>query len=257
MPKSERKPSSSSTPLTMTMHARTDRAPGAPQKVLVVLHQEQSTPARIGRILQQMGYVLDVRRPRFGDPLPEHMHDHAGAVIFGGPMSANDSDEFIRKEIDWVGVALRDEAPLLGVCLGGQMIARHLGERVYTHDAEHVEIGYYPIRATDHGRQLCDAPFPEHVYQWHREGFDLPSDATLLAEGDVFPVQAFGYGSATAIQFHPEVTLENIYRWTTRAGERMHGVGAQPRGHHVEGWYQHDAPVAQWIRAYLATWARK
>lgn len=225
-------------------------------KVLIVLHQEQSTPARIGRILKRLGFELDIRRPRFGDPLPSSMTDHAGAVVFGGPMSANDNEDYIKREIDWMGVPLRDKAPLLGVCLGGQMIAKHLGERVYTHDEEHVEIGYYPVRATEHGEALCEAPFPQHVYQWHREGFDLPRGAQLLAEGDVFPVQAFGYGSLTAIQFHPEVTLENIYRWTTRAGERMHGKGAQPRGAHVEGWFMHDAAVSRWIESYLRAWTK-
>lgn len=235
--------------------ASTKPQSGTRPKVLVVLHQERSTAARIGRVLQHMGFALDIRRPRFGDPLPQTMHEHAGAVIFGGPMSANDPDDFIKREIDWVGVCLRDKAPLLGVCLGGQMVARHLGERVYQHDKDCVEIGYYPIRSTEAGDALCDTPFPAHVYQWHREGFDLPKGATLLAEGDVFPVQAFAYGSATAIQFHPEVTLENIYRWTTRAGDRMHGPGAQPRGDHIQGWFMHDKPVSDWIRAYLAKWS--
>lgn len=233
----------------------TNSTPAAKPRVLVVLHQEHSTPARIGRVLQQLGFDLDIRRPRFGDPLPASMREHAGAVIFGGPMSANDPDDFIKQEIDWVGVCLRDNAPLLGVCLGGQMVARHLGERVCLHHKDCVEIGYYPVRPTQAGEAMCKAPFPAHVYQWHREGFDLPKGATLLAEGDVFPVQAFAYGSATAIQFHPEVTLENIYRWTTRAGERMHGPGAQPRGHHIEGWFMYDKPVSDWIRAYLAQWS--
>ena len=80
--------------------ARTDRrdAPGrtaSERRVLVVLHQEQSTPGRIGRLLRENGYRLDVRRPRFGDPLPRTMEAHAGAVVFGGPMSANDADDWL------------------------------------------------------------------------------------------------------------------------------------------------------------------
>ncbi len=144
-------------------------------------------------------------------------------------MSANDPDDFVRREIDWIGVPLRENKPLLGICLGAQMIARHLGERVYLHDNAGAEIGYYAVRPTDHGRALCESPFPETVYQWHREGFDKPRCATLLAEGDMFPVQGFQYGSATALQFHPDVTYISICRWTTRAGDRMHGNGTQPR----------------------------
>src|SRR5205085_12210770 len=101
--------------------------------VLMVLHQETSTPGRVGNALRDRGYPLDIRRPRFGDPLPTTMAEHAGAVIFGGPQSANDPDDFIKAEIDFVGVPLRENKPYLGICLGAQMMAKHLGERVYMH----------------------------------------------------------------------------------------------------------------------------
>jgi GMP synthase (glutamine-hydrolysing) len=64
-----------------------------PEPILIILHQEHSTPGRVGYSLRRLGYGLDVRRPRFGDPLPETLRDHAAAVIFGGPMSANDDDD--------------------------------------------------------------------------------------------------------------------------------------------------------------------
>src|SRR5438045_7413017 len=86
--------------------------------VLMVLHQETSTPGRVGNALRALGYSLDIRRPRFGDSLPETLDRHAGAVIFGGPMSANDSDDYVRREIDWIEVPLREQRPFLGICLG-------------------------------------------------------------------------------------------------------------------------------------------
>ena len=101
--------------------------------------------------------------------------------------------DFIKREIDWIGVPLKENKPFLGICLGGQMLARHLGGRVDFHGEGHVEVGYYPIRPTLEGRAICEV-WPDHVYQWHREGFDLPPGATLLAEGDTFPVQAFRQG---------------------------------------------------------------
>src|SRR5713101_9369428 len=85
--------------------------------VLIVLHQETSTPGRVGNALLALGHKLDIRRPRFGDPLPETLDRHAGAVIFGGPMSANDGDDYVRQEIDWVEVPLREQRPFLGICL--------------------------------------------------------------------------------------------------------------------------------------------
>src|SRR5215831_18536120 len=112
------------------------------QPILIVLHQETSTPGRIGHALRQRGYPLDVRRPRFGDPLPETMAGHAGAITFGGPMSANDTTDFIRREIDWLALPLREKKPFLGICLGAQMLAHHLGSRVYRHPDGHAEVGY-------------------------------------------------------------------------------------------------------------------
>src|ERR1700759_5337711 len=72
--------------------------------VLVVLHQESSTPGRVGNALRALGHCLDIRRPRFGDALPDTLEAHAGAVMFGGPMSANDSDEDGPRPIDWIEV---------------------------------------------------------------------------------------------------------------------------------------------------------
>ncbi|HTQ83696.1 MAG TPA: glutamine amidotransferase, partial [Pseudolabrys sp.] len=113
--------------------------------VLIILHQEHSSPGRVGQTLTRLGFPLDIRRPRFGDPLPETMDEHAGAAIFGGPQSANDTDDFVRREIDWIGVPLREDKPFLGICLGAQMLARHLGGKVAPREDGTVEIGYWPI----------------------------------------------------------------------------------------------------------------
>ncbi len=114
--------------------------PPAKNRVLVILHQEHSVPGRIGHLLRQRGYRLDIRRPRFGDPLPETLEDHAGAIIFGGPMSANDSDAHIAAEIAGSTFRCAEGAPLLGICLGAQMIAKKLGETVSPHPNDHVEM---------------------------------------------------------------------------------------------------------------------
>src|SRR6202161_4267368 len=114
------------------------------QPILIVLHQEHSTPGRIGNALRQLGYNLDVRRARYRDPLPPTMAEHTAAIIFGGPMSANDEDDFIRREIDWIGVPLRDNKPYLGICLGAQMFARQLRGKVFWLPEGHDEIGHAP-----------------------------------------------------------------------------------------------------------------
>jgi GMP synthase (glutamine-hydrolysing) len=113
----------------------------ARQPILVVLHRDNSAPGRVGYALQERGFPLDIRRPCFGDPLPDTLAEHSGAIIFGGPMSANDKDEFVRRETEWIAVPLKERKPFLGICLGAQMLARQLGSRVYAHAEGQAEIG--------------------------------------------------------------------------------------------------------------------
>ncbi len=225
-------------------------------KVLIIVHQPTSTPGRVGVKLKELGFELDIRRPCLGEPLPECLDEHHGVVIFGGPMSANDCQEldFIRREIDWLELPLRTNIPFLGVCLGAQLLARHLGAQVKPHPGGQVEIGYYPLRPTSTGLQLVPR-WPSHVYHWHREGFELPHGAELLAEGEAFANQAFRYGKTMfGIQFHPEVTQAMVHRWTVRASHRLELPGAQPRSAHLEGRLVHDQAVADWLDQFLCRW---
>jgi GMP synthase (glutamine-hydrolysing) len=221
--------------------------------ILVILHQERSTPGRIGQILTARGYALDVRRPRFGHALPATMARHAGAIIFGGPMSANDEEDYIRQEIDWLAVPLSEDKPLLGVCLGAQMLVRHLGGKVATHPQGQVEIGYYPIRPTPAGRALC-ATWPQRLYQWHREGIALPCGSELLAEGETFPVQAFRHARCYGLQFHPEVTHAMMCRWIVSGAERLSLPGAKAWGAHFEDSAVYDVAIRAWLADFLKQW---
>jgi GMP synthase (glutamine-hydrolysing) len=223
------------------------------QPILIVLHSESSTPGRIGHMLVEKGYRLDIRRPCLGEDLPATLEGHDGAVIFGGPMSANDPDDWIAREIDWIGVALREEKPFLGVCLGAQMLSKHLGGTVGPHAEGLVEIGYYPIRPTEEGESL--GPWPAHVYHWHREGLSLPAGAVRLATGDTFENQAFRHGPAAyGIQFHPEVTRLTMHRWGVVGAHRFVLPNAQDSRAHLEANLLHDAPVRAWLSAFLDRW---
>jgi len=221
--------------------------------VLIVLHQETSTPGRIGNALRSLGYPLDIRRPRFGDLLPETLSAHAGAVIFGGPMSANDREDYVRREIGWIAVPLRERRPFLGICLGAQMLAMHLGARVAPHAHGRVEAGYYPIRPTRAGLKISPH-WPDEVYHWHREGFELPVGCELLAEGGDFPVQAFRSGLAFGLQFHPDVTYAMMCRWTTCGAERLDMPGARPRHQHFAGRACYDVVERAWLKHFLDGW---
>ncbi len=204
-------------------------------------------------MLREKGFVLDIRRPCLGELLPECLADHSGAVIFGGPMSANDSDEFIKREIDWIGVPLKENVPFLGVCLGAQMMSKHLGGTVAPHPDELVEIGYYPLTPTEAGK--AHGPWPAYVYHWHREGFTLPDGSECLAASDAFNNQAYRYGeSAFGIQFHPEVTRLMMHRWSVSGAHRFALKGAQHGSDHLAGNLLHDGPVKEWLSRFLDGW---
>ncbi len=139
----------------------------------------------------------------------------AGIILMGGPMSANDDLPWIPREIAVIRQAIEGGIPVLGICLGAQLIARALGSRVYPNAVK--EIGWAPLHwtAAAHGDRLfAGLPDPETVFHWHGETFDLPAGGELLAYGDACHNQAFrAHGNVYAMQFHLEVTAEIIAGW--------------------------------------------
>lgn len=221
--------------------------PGVKDKVLIVLHQKHSTPGRVGALLEERGYTLERRCPCLGCDLPANLGEYAGVVVFGGPMSANDDDlDGIRREIAHVDTVLEAGVPYFGICLGGQILARALGGEVTRHPDRHVEVGYTKVLPTEHAGDLFNAS--QHFYQFHRDGFEIPKSAELLATGtNAFPNQAFRYGEkAYGIQFHPEITIDMIHRWNMGGAHRLSYPGAQPKRAQVKGWELFDAGVRDW-----------
>jgi GMP synthase (glutamine-hydrolysing) len=223
--------------------------------LLAILHQPHSTTGIIGPLMHQRGYSIDVRCIAAGDRLPDTLDHHDAVVVFGGPMSANDDDTLpcIRQELDWIPLVLDANIPYLGICLGAQLLARVLGATVAPHGDRQVEIGYFPIDATEQGQPLFQ--HLTHVYHWHQEGFDLPQSATLLATGPTFPNQAFCYGSQTyGVQFHPEITAGMIQHWTTEAAEQLIRPGAQSRNDHFNNHQRYASSVETWLNQFLDQW---
>ncbi len=226
--------------------------PWVGKRVLVVLHRDVSSPCEIGRILREGGATLDVRRPPLGDPLPDEHEGHDTAIVFGGPMSANDGDDWIRGEIDWIGDALRAGIPTLGICLGAQMLAKALGARVARHPTGYRETGFTPIRPAP-GACATWSALPERVYQWHEEGVELPRGARLLASGDDFHVQAYAYGSGVGLQFHAEADLQLVDRLTSTI-EFGGIVTPDVRERHLSDHARHGQGVLRWLDAFLRHW---
>ncbi|MBD2114029.1 glutamine amidotransferase [Nodosilinea sp. FACHB-141] len=220
----------------------------------MVMHQPTSNPGRVGKVLQELGFDLDIRCPAAGQSLPTTLEHHSGTVVFGGPMSANDEHlDFIAQELDWIALALAAEKPYLGICLGAQLLARALGASVMPHPTGQREIGYYPILPTPAGQEVF--PGPLIVYQWHQEGFMLPQGSQLLATGSTFPYQAFRYGNqAYGLQFHPEITTTMVNHWTTEGADHLAYPGAQGRAYHLSQHRLYSAAVGRWLKPFLAGW---
>jgi GMP synthase (glutamine-hydrolysing) len=223
-------------------------------RVLIIVHQEHSNPGRVGELLEAHGCCLDRRCPNIGDQLPADLSPYAAAVVFGGPQSANDDHlPGIRAELNWLEqTALPSDKPLLGICLGAQMIARVLGARVGPHPDGLVEIGYHTIHPTAAGHAYLEGP--TMFYQWHRETFEIPPGAVHLMHNDAFDNQAFRYNQHVyGLEFHPEMTRAMIDRWTASEGgaPMLSLKGAQARELQLEHYDCHAPVTDRWLDWFL------
>ncbi|MCW5979662.1 MAG: type 1 glutamine amidotransferase [Bryobacteraceae bacterium] len=186
-------------------------------QILTIRHVPFEHLGRISEALEAGGLdwtSLDLyREPRAACSLDSH----AGLIVMGGPMSANDNLDYIRRELYLIQEALSLDKPVLGVCLGAQLIAKAAGATVYRNPVK--EIGWAPIYWTEAAREdllFSGLEQPETVFHWHGETFDLPRGAQWLAWSDSCRHQAFRIGRAYGLQFHLEVTAEMVSDWLSQ-----------------------------------------
>lgn len=191
-------------------------------RALILQHEEPTPPGHVSEWLAEHDAEVDTLRidveERDVDPT-----DYDLIVSLGSEFAAfDDSKAFVPKEADLMRKAVEADVPVLGLCFGGQMLARVLGAEVYRSDTS--EIGWLPVRSRDPDL-VPDGPW----FQWHFDTFTLPPGATLIAESDAGP-QAFLAGRSLGLQFHPEVTTEMMDDWVRVYRHELDADGMDPDG---------------------------
>ena len=223
------------------------------KKVLYVLHQKTSVPGDVGNKFHKRGFESEIVRPPLGEHLPHDLSNYSAIVIFGGPMSVNDNDEFIKDEIKWMKNVIDSKIPFLGICLGAQILAKYLGCEVIKNKNDFAEIGFFEIEPVDVGNEIFKNQ--NIFYQFHTEGFELPNKCQLLATGKIFKNQAFKYKNCYALQFHPEVDFIVHLRWIFlvlfKKPKILFHKGSQNLFYQLYLRFKHNKSVSLWLDSFL------
>ena len=187
------------------------------EEVLVFQHDPFVDLGFFAEVLEKQETDYRVLRLFHGE-MPAEDWQHVGAlIILGGPMSVGEEESFpfLRWEKRIIRAAIDEAVPMLGICLGAQLIAAALGTKTFHGPVK--EIGWSPISITPHGKVdslLGYLPESATVFQWHGDGFELPKGAIHLASSVHYQTQAFRVGkSIYGLQFHLEVTPNMVERW--------------------------------------------
>ena len=190
--------------------------------IAIIQHAPYDGPAFFAEWLTEYGIPFEVFAMYEGGPLPRAINDHVGLCILGGPMSANDDLPYFPRLQSMVREAMEQDIPVIGHCLGGQIMSLACGGRVTT--APFAEIGWSHLAVVHaEGAQWFGLSPELRLFQWHGEAFSLPPGATPLVTGTYCPEQAFVMdGKHLGMQFHCEVDAPKIENWLVTDAAEIH-----------------------------------
>lgn len=192
--------------------------------ILSIQNTEIETLGNLKKLFESDGFEIETKHVK-KDSIPQEVDNYAAIVILGGYMSVYQNLPFLEEQQKLIRNANHHQVPLLGICLGSQLIAQALGGRVYK--GQRKEIGWFEVKVNNEGRNDIFKGITNErikVFQWHGDTYELPKSAILLASSNLYP-QAFKVGTSIGILFHLEVTHEIIRNWTSNYRLEMTEVG--------------------------------
>ena len=201
------------------------------QSVWVLQHTPSETLGTIENALRARGIGVHYIETRAGKPVPEEMEGKVGLIVMGGPMGVYEQAKypFLHDEMRLIESALKIGRPVLGVCLGSQLLAATLGAEVKK--GERKELGWHAVKLSEAAAQdplFSGVPSEFCPFHWHGDVFALPKQAVALASSRQTPCQAFRYGqNAYGILFHLEVTREQIAQMLLDFADELREAGGE------------------------------
>lgn len=180
--------------------------------IYIFRHIACEGPGYLGEVLNRYQVPTRLIAIDRGDSVPASVADMGGLVFMGGPMSVNDKLPWIEAELNLIRQAQQTGLPVLGHCLGGQLIAKALGAAVYPNTVK--EIGWHEVQQSGRSSPwLAGLPLAFEGFHWHGETFDLPEGAVHLLQSAHCRHQAFVHDRMLALQFHVEMTADMVKEW--------------------------------------------
>lgn len=196
--------------------------------VAIFRHLECEGPGYFAEFLARNNIPHELIRIDQNDNVPESIEAHSALVFMGGPMSVNDELPWIKQELTLIRQAAREKMPVLGHCLGGQLICKALGGKVTANPVK--EIGWHNVQClqnTESEKWLANLPEEFVAFHWHGETFSIPEGATAILKSELCDHQAFTMDNILALQCHVEMTAEMVTEW---AREYAHELEIQSPG---------------------------
>ena len=188
--------------------------------VLVVQNTRIESSGYLGELLSRDGFDITSINAKH-EIIPNKKFSLV--VILGAPESANDNFPYLIEEQELIKNSVNDDIPVLGICLGSQLIAKTFGAKIYSGPKK--EIGFYnDLKISSDSTFFSGFQNPFTVFHWHGDTFDLPQGALRLASSEHYPNQAFQYKSAIGLQFHLEVNKEMVNLWLDNTEEKLQKI---------------------------------